>query len=95
MKEINPDKGYDDKNIFESSHLYSKTPIIYLLEYCDVINYEVKLDNMSYFGEGVCILFSKDKNRKNIIKCILNDNQNKLFLKYPYVKTLTGSYNFK
>ena len=83
--EINQDKITDNEFIFESSHLYSKAPITYLLAHPDVNNYEIKLDNLSYFDEGDCIIFSEDKNCKNIIKCIINENQNKLILSHPYI----------
>ena len=91
--EMNPEKLTDNEIIFESNHLYSKAPLTYLLEYPDVNNFEIKLDNISYFDEGDCILFSSDKNCKNIIKCVLNDNQNKFSLNSPFVYvTFPGSY---
>ena len=91
--EMNPERLSDNEVIFESSHLYSKAPLTYLLEYPDVNNFEIKLDSMSYFDEGDCILFSSDKNCKNIIKCVLNDNQNKFALTSPFVYvTFPGSY---
>ena len=91
--EMNPERLSDNEVTFESSHLYSKAPLTYLLEYPDVNNFEIKLDNMSYFDEGDCILFSSDKNCKNIIKCVLNDNQNKFALTSPFVYvTFPGSY---
>ena len=91
--QINQDKIIDNEFIFESNHLYSKAPITYLLAYPDVNNYEIKLDNISYFDEGDCIIFSEDKNCKNIIKCVLSDNQNKFTLSYPYLYvTFPGTY---
>ena len=91
--EVNSEKTFSNEITFESNHLYSKAPLTYLLEYPDVNNYEVKLDNISYFDEGDCILFSTDKNCKNIIKCVLNDKQNKFTLTSPYVYvTFPGSY---
>jgi hypothetical protein len=91
--EMTPEKIFDNEIIFESKHLYSKAPLTYLLEQSDVNNYEIKLDNISYFDEGDCILFSTDKNCKNIIKCVLNDKQNKFTLPSPYVYvTFPGSY---
>ena len=91
--EMNPEKTSDNEIIFESNHLYSKAPVTFLLECPDINNYEIKLDNISYFDEGDCLLFSTDKNCKNIIKCVLNDNHNKLSLASPFVYvTFPGTY---
>jgi hypothetical protein len=90
---MNPEKTSDNEIIFESNHLYSKAPVTFLLECPDINNYEIKLDNISYFDEGDCLLFSTDKNCKNIIKCVLNDNHNKLSLASPFVYvTFPGTY---
>ena len=91
--EMNPEKTSDNEIIFESNHLYSKAPVTFLLECPDINNYEIKLDNISYFDEGDCLLFSTDKNCKNIIKCVLNDNHNKLSLASPFAYvTFPGTY---
>ena len=84
-KEMNPEKTLDKIITYESKHLYSKAPITYLLESPNVSSYEIKIDPISYFDEGDMIIFSSDKNCKNILKCCLNGEENKISIKSPFV----------
>ena len=84
-KEMNPEKTLDKVITFESKHLYSKAPITYLLESPNVSSYDIKIDPISYFDEGDMIIFSSDKNCKNILKCCLSGEENKISIKSPFV----------
>ena len=84
-KEMNPEKTLDKVITYESKHLYSKAPTTYLLESPNVSSYEIKIDPISYFDEGDMIIFSSDKNCKNILKCCLNGEENKISIKSPFV----------
>ena len=94
--EMNPDILNESEINFESNHLYSKVPMTYLLEYPNVNNFEIKMDNISYFDEGDCLLFSTDKKGKNPLKCVINEDiteNNKFKLKSPFVYvTFPGIY---
>ena len=84
-KEMNPEKSLVKEITFESRHLYSKAPVTYLLEKPNISSYEIKLDPITYFDEGDMIIFSSDKNCKNILKCCLNTEENKFSIKAPFV----------
>ena len=84
-KEMNPEKTLDKEIIFESRHLYSKAPITYLLHNSNVSNYEIKIDPISYFDEDDMIIFSSDKNCKNILKCCLSGDEKKFSINTPTV----------
>ena len=84
-KEMNPEKNLEKEIVFESRHLYSKAPVTYLLERPNVSSYDIKIDPISYFDEGDMIVFSSDKNCKNILKCCLNEEDNKFSIKSPFV----------
>ena len=84
-KEMNPEKTLDKEIIFESKHLYSKAPITYLLHNPNASNYEIKIDPISYFDEDDMIIFSSDKNCKNILKCCLTGDEKKFSINTPTV----------
>ena len=84
-KEMNQEKSLEKLITFESKHLYSKTPVTYLIEKPNVNTYEIKMDSLTYFDEGDMIIFSSDKNCKNILKCCLNGEENKFSIKSPFI----------
>ena len=84
-KEMNPEKSLEKITTFESKHLYSKTPVTYLLEKPNVSTYEIQIDPLTYFDEGDMLIFSSDKNCKNILKCCLGPEENKFSIKSPFI----------
>ena len=85
-KEMNPEKTLDKVITYESKHLYSKVPTTYLIESPNVSSYDIKIDPISYFDEGDMLVFSSDKNCKNILKCCLNgEEKNNFSIKSPFV----------
>ena len=84
-KEMNQEKNLEKEIIIESKHLYSKAPVTYLLEKPNVSNYEIKIDPISYLDEDDMIIFSSDKNCKNILKSYTNEEEKNFSIKSPFV----------